>query len=53
MVSEKRWIRIMVALLTLSLLLVNGCAEKKSGEKAAGDATTKESRRPPRLEIRV
>ena len=44
MVSEKRWIGIMVSLLTLSLLLVNGCAEKKSEEKAAGDATTKESK---------
>jgi hypothetical protein len=33
MVSEKRWIGIMVALLTLSLFLVNACSEKSSQEK--------------------
>ena len=35
MVSEKRWIGIMVAFLTLSLLLVNACSEKSSQEKMA------------------
>lgn len=44
MVSEKRWIAMMVAILTLSLLLVNGCGDKKSEEKAAGDVTKKESK---------
>lgn len=33
MISEKRWIGIMVALLTLSLFLVNACSEKSSQEK--------------------
>jgi hypothetical protein len=37
-VSEKRWIGIMVALLTLSLLLVNGCSEKKVQEKMTENA---------------
>ena len=44
MVLQKRWIGVMAALLTLSLLLVSGCGGKKSEEKAAGDATTKESK---------
>ena len=35
MVSEKRWIGIMVAFLTLSLFLVNACSEKSSEEKMA------------------
>lgn len=35
MVSEKRWIGIMVAFLTLSLFLVNACSEKSSQEKMA------------------
>ncbi len=38
MVSEKRWIGIMVALLTLSLFLVNACSEKSSEEKIAEKA---------------
>jgi len=33
MVSEQRWIGIMVAFLTLSLFLVNACSEKSSQEK--------------------
>jgi hypothetical protein len=33
MISEKRWIGIMVTLLTLSLFLVNACSEKSSQEK--------------------
>jgi hypothetical protein len=41
MVSEKRWIGIMAAILTLSLLLMNGCGEKKSDEKLAEDITRK------------
>jgi hypothetical protein len=44
MVSKKGWIGVMAALLALSLLLVNGCGEKKSEEKAAGDATKTESK---------
>ena len=35
MVSERRWIGIMVALLTLNLLLVYGCSEKSAQEKMA------------------
>ena len=35
MVSEKRWIGIMGAFLTLSLFLVNACSEKSSQEKMA------------------
>ena len=35
MVSEKRWIGIMVAFLTLSLFLFNACSEKSSQEKMA------------------
>jgi hypothetical protein len=46
MVSEKRWMGIMVALLTLSLSLVNGCGEKSSqeimAEKALKQATGKD-----------
>lgn len=44
MVSKKRWIGIMVALLTLSLFLVYGCGEKKSEEKTDGDVTNQESK---------
>ncbi len=33
MVSEKRWIGIMVAFLTLSVFLVNACSEKSTQEK--------------------
>jgi hypothetical protein len=35
MVSEKRWIGIMVAIITLSLFLMNACSEKSSQEKMA------------------
>lgn len=44
MVSKKGWIGIMAALLTVSLLLLNGCGEKKPAETAPGDATRTESK---------
>jgi len=33
MVSEKRWIGIMVTIFTLCLFLMNGCSEKSTQEK--------------------
>jgi len=33
MISEKRWIVIMVAIFTLCLFLMNGCSEKSTQEK--------------------
>jgi hypothetical protein len=36
--SERRWLWIMVAFLTVSLFLVNGCSEKSSQEKMAEKA---------------
>jgi hypothetical protein len=38
MVSEKRWIGIMVAIFTLCLFLMNGCSEKSAQEKMAEKA---------------
>ena len=38
MVSEKRWIGIMVAILALSLFLGSACSEKSSQEKIAEKA---------------
>ena len=35
MVSEKRWIGIMVAIITLSLFLMNGCSQESPEEKMA------------------
>ena len=43
MVSEKRWIVTIVAVLMLSLFLTNGCGEKKSEEKVTGDIVKKVS----------
>jgi hypothetical protein len=38
MVSEKRWMGIMVAIFTLCLFLMNGCSEKSAQEKMAEKA---------------
>ena len=38
MLSKKRWIGIMVALLTLSVFFVNGCSEKSTQEKMTEQA---------------
>jgi hypothetical protein len=38
MVSEKRWIGIMVAILTLCLFLMNACSQKSTEEKMAESA---------------
>ena len=38
MLSEKRWIGIMVAIITLSLFLMNGCSQESPEEKMAEKA---------------
>jgi hypothetical protein len=36
MVSDKRWMGFMMAILTVSPFLLNGCSEKSSQEKMGG-----------------
>lgn len=43
MASKKRWTAFVVVVLALSLVVMNGCGEKKSQENVAGDKAAKKS----------